>query len=164
MILRLRPIWPVLTLFVSSAMLAAAHFYFQAYLALQPCQLCLKQREWHWGVLAVSALVFVVTRFKPAWLNWGIVLIGLVLLGSAGMGGYHVAVEQHLVVAQCDVGATVNAADLSLDNLAEDLRPPRCDEIVWSLFGISMAGYNALISLALALASFYVALTGRRSQ
>ena len=163
MVDRLRPIWPLLILLISGAMLAAAVFYFQGHLGLQPCPLCMQQRYWHWAVMGVSALAFVATRVQPKWINWAIVIVGLVLLGSAAMGGYHVAVEQKWVVAQCDIGGTVNASDLSLGNLPDgDLRPPRCDEIVWSLMGISMAGYNAMISLLLALASFYVALTGQR--
>lgn len=164
MVSRLRPIWPILTLVASGAMLATAILYFQGMQGLQPCVLCLKQREWHWGVVAISVLALIVTRFRPAWTNWAIVAIGLVLLGSAWTAGYHVAVEHHWVVAQCDVGGTVNPGDLSLDNLGQELRPPRCDEIAWSMFGISMAGYNALISLLLALASFYVALAGKREQ
>jgi disulfide bond formation protein DsbB len=162
MVSRLRPWWPVLTLLASGAMLAIAILYFQGMQGLQPCALCLKQREWHWGVVAVSALALIVIRFRPAWTRWAIVIIGLVLLGSAGMAGYHVAVEQKWLVAQCDVGGAVNAMDLSLDNLGEELNPPRCDEIAWSLFGISMAGYNLIVSLLLALASFYVALAGKR--
>jgi disulfide bond formation protein DsbB len=160
---RLRPIWPLLTLCASGAMLAAAILYFQEYVGLQPCPLCLQQRYWHWAVVGVSALAFVVTRVKPAWTNWAIVIIGLVLLGSAAMGAYHVAVEQKWVVAQCDIGGAIDPTQLSLDNLGDDLRPPRCDEIAWSWLGISMAGYNAIVSLLLALASFYVALTGKRS-
>jgi disulfide bond formation protein DsbB len=82
----------------------------------------------------------------------------LVLLGSAGMGAYHVAVEQHWVTAQCEADAVGN---LTFDPNAEVVAPS-CDEIAWSLFGISMAGYNALISLLLALASFAVAWTPER--
>jgi disulfide bond formation protein DsbB len=162
MISHLRPVWPLLTLLASGAMLAAAHFYFQGYLELQPCLLCLKQREWHWGVLGVSLLALIVMRLRPGWTNWAIVIIGLVLLGSAAMAGYHVAVEHKWVVAQCDAGGAIDASQLSFENLGEDLHPPRCDEIAWSWLGVSMAGYNFIISLLLALASFYVALTGKR--
>ncbi|MCX7357041.1 MAG: disulfide bond formation protein B [Alphaproteobacteria bacterium] len=164
MVFGLRPWWPVLTLLASGAMLATAILYFQGIQGLQPCALCLKQREWHRGVVAISVLALVVMRVRPAWTSWAIMAIGLVLLGSAAMAGYHVAVEHHWVVAQCDVGGAVNPADLSLDNLGQDLHPPRCDEIAWSMFGISMAGYNAIVSLLLALASFYVALAGKREQ
>ncbi len=115
-------------------------------------------------LVCVSVFALVVMRVRPALANWAVVAIGLVLLGSAGMAGYHVAVEHHWVVAQCDVGGAVNPGDLSLDNLGQDLHPPRCDEIAWSMFGISMAGYNAIVSLLLALTSFYVALAGKRAQ
>jgi disulfide bond formation protein DsbB len=165
MIARVRSLWPLLTLIASGAMLAAAIFYFQEYLGLQPCPLCMQQRYWHWAVVGVSALAFVTTRLQPKWTSWAIVIIGLVLLGSAAMGAYHVAVEQKWVVAQCDAGGAVDPSQLVLGNLPDgELRPPRCDEIVWSLFGISMAGYNAIVSLLLALASFWVALSGRRGQ
>lgn len=164
MVSSLRPIWPVLTLLASGAMLAAAILYFQGYMGLQPCPLCLQQRYWHWAVVGVSALAFVVTRLRPSWTSWAIVLIGLVLLGSAAMGAYHVAVEQKWVIAQCDAGGRIDPSELSWDNLGAELHPPRCDEIAWSLWGISMAGYNAIISLVLALASFAVALApGRKS-
>lgn len=164
MVSLLRPIWPLLILVASGAMLATAVFYFQGYMGLQPCPLCLQQRYWHWAVIGVSALAFIATSLQPKWINWAIVIVGLALLGSAAMGAYHVAVEQGWVVAQCDVGGgAVDASQLGLGNLPDgDLRPPRCDEIVWSFIGISMAGWNAIISLFLALASFYVALTGKR--
>jgi disulfide bond formation protein DsbB len=163
MIARLRPIWPLLTLLASGAMLGVAILYFQNYLGLQPCPLCLQQRYWHWGVVGVSVLALIVTRIRPAWTSWAIVVVGLVLLASAAAGAYHVAVEQKWVVAQCDIGGAIDPSQLVLADLPEgELAPPRCDEIAWSLFGISMAGYNAIASLFLALASFYVALTGKR--
>lgn len=165
MVSRLRPFWPLLMLLASGAMLATAVFYFQGFMGLQPCALCLQQRYWHWAVVGVSALAFVATRLQPKWTNCAIVIIGLVLLGSAAMGAYHVAVEQKWVVAQCDAGGTIDATELLLGHLPDgELRPPRCDEIAWSWLGVSMAGWNAIVSLLLALASFYVALTGKREQ
>jgi disulfide bond formation protein DsbB len=134
-------------------MLAGAILYFQDYMGLRPCPLCLAQREWHWAVVGVSVLMFVVLRFRPGFARWAAVLIGLVLLGSAAMGAYHVAVEQRWVTAQCEAGA---AGSLTFDPNAEVVAPS-CDQIAWSLFGISMAGYNAIVSLMLALASFAVA-------
>jgi disulfide bond formation protein DsbB len=155
---RLRPIWPVLALLASGALLAGAHA-FQTFGGLLPCPLCLDQRKWHWGVVGVAALAFAVTRFKPGWSRAAAAVIGLVLLGAAGMAAYHVAVEQHWVVAQCD--ARVNMDELAFDLNAE-VRAPACDQIAWSMFGISMAGYNAIISLLLALASFAIAFLPER--
>lgn len=163
MISKLRPIWPVLTLLVSGSLLAGAHA-FETFGDLTPCALCLNQREWHWGVVAVSIAAIIVTRMRPAWTRWAIVIIGLVLLGAAATALYHVGVEQKLWVAQCDVGGAIDPSTLTFDDLGENLHPPRCDEIAWQMFGISMAGYNAIISLLLALASFWVAIAGKREQ
>jgi disulfide bond formation protein DsbB len=160
MLARLRPVWPLLTALASGAMLAAAIIYFQNTLGLQPCPLCQDQRKWHWGVLGVSLVVLVLLRFKPDWARWGVMIIGLVLLGSAAMGAYHVAVEQHWVVAQCDARLDPNQS-LTFDVNAP-LDVPRCDEIAWQMWGISMAGWNAIISLLLALTTFAVALAPER--
>jgi disulfide bond formation protein DsbB len=157
---RARPIWPLLTLFASAAMLAAAHLYFQRYLGLAPCPLCLDQRNWHWGVVGVSLAAVLVTRLRPDWMRWTILAIGLVLLGSAAMGAYHVAVEQHWVIAQCD--ARIDMDDIRPLEFNETIEAPRCDEIAWQWLGISMAGYNAIVSLVLALASFAVAAAPER--
>lgn len=151
---RLRPHWPLLAMLASGAMLAAAHA-FQRFGGLQPCPLCLEQRNWHWAVVGVALLALIVVRFRPGLVRWAALAIGLVLLGSAAMGAYHVAVEQHWVIAQCDARSNLDAIRIFDPN--EEVVAPRCDQIAWSWLGISMAGYNALISLALALASFLIA-------
>lgn len=155
MLARLRPIWPLVTLAFSGAMLAGAILYFQNTLGLSPCPLCLEQRNWHWAVMGVSVLAFALMRFKPGWSQWAIVLIGLVLLGSAGMGLYHVAVEQRWVVAQCD--ARINLDDIAPLGESGTFEVPKCDQIAWQLWGVSLAGWNAIASLVMALASFAVA-------
>lgn len=155
---RLRPIWPLLALLASGAMLAAAHS-FQRFGGLYPCPLCLDQRNWHWAVVVVSALSFGVLRLRPGFARWLAALIGLVFVGSMGMALYHVAVEQHWVVAQCD--ARIDLNDLALD-MDGPVVAPKCDEIAWQFAGISMAGFNAIISALLALASFAIALLPER--
>lgn len=157
---RIRPLWPLLTLLISASMLAMAHLYFQRFLGLQPCPLCLDQRNWHWGVVALSAVSLIAVRIKPGLVRWAAALIGLVLFGSFAQAAYHVAVEHHWVTAQCDV-RTAAGQSLTFD-LNAPLQVPQCDQIAWQMFGISMAGYNALISLALALSAFAVALLPER--
>jgi disulfide bond formation protein DsbB len=155
MLARLRPIWPLVTLLFSGAMIAAARFYFQGYLGLTPCPLCMDQRHWHWGVVAVSAVALIVALMRPGFARWMALAVGLVLLGSAAMGAYHVAVEQHWVVAQCD--ARIDPNDIRPLRPGETFEAPKCDQVQWSLLGISMAGWNGIASLLMALLSFAVA-------
>lgn len=155
MLARLRPFWPLVTLVFSGGMWALARFYFQDVLGLQPCPLCLDQRHWHWGVAAVSILAFIAMRFSPQVSQWAILAIGLALLGSAAMGAYHVAVEQHWVVAQCD--ARIDPNDIGPIDWNANYVAPKCDEAQWSLMGVSMAGWNAIASLMMALLTFAVA-------
>lgn len=159
MISRLRPIWPLLAALASAAMLAAAHS-FQRFGGLQPCPLCLDQRNWHWGVLATGLAAFVLLHFKPGWSRVAALAVGAVLLGSFAQAAYHVAVEQHWVAATCDT--RVDLDDLGPLPETGSVEVPKCDQIAWSMFGISMAGYNAIISLLLALASFAVVILPER--
>lgn len=153
---QVRPRWPIVALMVSGALLAGAHA-FETFGRLQPCAMCLAQREWHWGILGVAILALLFMR-GPVAARWVAFALGLAFLGSFAMAAWHVAVEHHWIAAQCEVG---NLGDLAF-NVNEELHAPSCDQIAWSMFGISMAGYNAIISIALSLASFVVALAPGR--
>jgi len=156
---RLRPYWPLLMALASGLMLAAAHS-FQRFGGLHPCPICLDQRNWHWAVAGVGLVAFAATRISPRITRIAIALVALVLLGSAAQAMYHVAVEQHWVVAYCD--ARIDMNDIRPMDFEGEVQAPACDEIAWQMFGISMAGYNALISLLLALASIAVAVLPER--
>ena len=80
-------------------------------------------------------------------------LAGLALLVGAGIAGYHVGVEQGWWAGPAGCSAPAFAGmDVAQLRAALEATPViRCDEIPWSLFGLSMAGYNFLLSLVLAL-------------
>lgn len=156
---RLRPWWPLFTLIGSAALLAGAHA-FERIGGFLPCPLCLDQRKWHWAVVATSLLLLAAVRLRPGLARMAAAATGFVLLGAAGMAFYHVAVEQHWVIAQCD--ARIDPNDIRPMEFGDSVEAPKCDQIAWSMFGISMAGYNALISLMLALVSFAVAILPER--
>jgi disulfide bond formation protein DsbB len=73
------------------------------------------------------------------------------MAASAGLAGYHVGVEQHWWESPaCAAGGDIGA--LSAQELLAQIRGApivRCDEVAWSLFGLSMAAWNALASLGL---------------
>ena len=144
---------PAFILFFGSGALLAGAYGFQYFADLQPCVLCLYQRAPHAVVMGLSLIALVLMpRAVAAWAVGG---AGLALLVGAGIAGFHVGVEQHWWQGTAECGSTI-AAD-SVDALrAQLLAQPvvRCDEVPWSLFNVSMAGYNLAFSAALAIFAF----------
>src|SRR5262249_36015623 len=138
-------------LVLASAALILGAFAFQYIGGLAPCILCWWQRYAHGMTVVIAALALVASRRNPK-LGWLLVgLAALSLFAGAGIAGFHVGVEQHWWQGTPECGSTTGGA-ASVDELRARLMGQaivRCDEIAWSLFGISMAGYNFLISLAL---------------
>ena len=156
----LRPTWPLIAFLASAALLAGAHA-FETFGHMAPCVMCLQQREVHWWILGFAALCFAILRFRPSLARPIAVLIGAGFLISLFFAARHVAVEHHWLPAQCETTSHLNANDLRFDVHAT-FSAPRCDVPAWSMFGVTMAGYNGLISLALAALSFLVALAPSR--
>lgn len=125
-------------------------YVFQA-LGYAPCQLCLWQRWPHWFAVGIGALIVVnVWVSGQRWLAW----LGVgATLTSAAIGVFHVGVEQlwwdGLATCTINTLSGISANDLlSTDTTVG--APAGCDQVAWSLFGISMAGYNVILSVALA--------------
>tara|TARA_R110002072_G_scaffold182491_1_gene338644 strand:- start:80 stop:613 length:534 start_codon:yes stop_codon:yes gene_type:complete len=160
--LRRRPAtWPALTLAASVAMLGGA-WSFQVFGGLQPCTLCIYQRWPYWIVIVLAGLaVLAGRRLAPGGLAVFAAICGLVFLAGAGIAGFHVGVEQHWWegLSTCGSGG-LDDPNMSIEELKAKLFATplvRCDDVAWSLFGISMAGYNLIISVILAAASAWAA-------
>jgi len=134
---------------ISVAVLGAA-LASQYWGGLDPCELCLLERWPWWAAIAISAAVWLAAARLP--LTGPALLLALVFLVSAGLGFYHAGVELHWFPGPSACTASGTAAT-SIDALRAQLvgkQPVMCDQVQWSLFGISLAGWNALVSLALA--------------
>jgi disulfide bond formation protein DsbB len=146
---------------VAAAMLTAA-FAFEAFAGLRPCELCWWQR-WAWLAALPPAIA---AAIAPPRLAAPLLLVAaLAVLAGAGSALFHVGVEQHWWrgTAACGSDGPATTPEELLRRL---LGQPvaRCDEVVWSLAGISMAGWNLAISLVAGLAAAAVALRGRRGR
>lgn len=130
----------------SAAMLLAA-WGFQYLGGMAPCKLCIWQRYPHGAAALIGALAL-----ASGWriLPWG---GALAALSTGGIGLYHAGVEQGWWEGPttCTSGPIGNLSAEQL--MAQILEAPlvRCDDIPWELFGISMAGWNGVISIGLAL-------------
>lgn len=153
-------IWPALTLAASVAMLGGA-WAFQLFGGLQPCPLCLYQRWPYWVVIVFAGLaVLAGRRLAPGALAFFAAISGLVFLAGAGVAAFHVGVEQHWWEGLSTCGGVHNDPNMSIEELKAKLFATplvRCDDVAWSLFGISMAGYNLIASVILAAASAWAA-------
>lgn len=152
--------WPALALAASVFMLAAAHA-FETFALLLPCPLCLRQREVYWAVVAmtITALCLWQIRQNPRFILAFNIMLGLVFLTGAVVAAYHAGVEYRFWPAPS--GCLANSVDMSAIDLSNLNRPqgvPSCTDDPWNgRYGLSMAGWNALVSLGLAAISFRAA-------
>ena len=128
------------------ALLLAGAYVSQYGFGLFPCELCWWQRYPHFAAVAL-ALVSTFARPKPAWIG----LAGLAILASGAIGAFHAGVEYHWWE-----GLPTCSGTSSGHSLEEIMNAPliRCDVAQWSFAGISLAGFNAIISTLSALAIF----------
>jgi len=146
--------WRLTALAASAAMLAIAHA-FQTFGGLAPCTLCLRQREVYWVAAAVALAGMVVTRL-PRGERWRLAFnaaLGLIFLVGVGVAVYHAGAEWKFwpgPTTCSSTGASASAEALAGLMQGERITPPRCDEAPWVFAGLSMAGWNAVISLGLA--------------
>jgi disulfide bond formation protein DsbB len=141
---------PALILVAALGGLAAAGIG-QYGFGLQPCILCLYERV-PYAVAAVLALAALAVPLASGWRVALPAACGCVFLAGAGLALFHVGVEAHWWSPPPGCGATL-PAELSVAELRARLAeaPPRpCDEPDFRLFGITLAGYNGMVSLALA--------------
>ena len=147
---------PVFLLITSVAALGSAYIAEYLY-GLKPCTLCLYQRIPFAiiGVLGVMAFLFedyVSLAFVTG-------MAGLVFLSGAGLAIYHLGVEQHWWISAASCNGAAPDQILSMNQfqaLLQQKPEATCQETNWTLFGISMATYNAVYSGVCGLASIFI--------
>jgi disulfide bond formation protein DsbB len=129
-------------------------WYFQLVLGLQPCPLCLQQR-WPYYLSIPLALLIAAGAWRGIshrLLAAGLGAVVLLLLVGAGLGIYHSGVEWKWWAGPSDcagAGFTAGSAGTLLQQM-QTARVVRCDEAAWRFLGLSLAGWNVLITLGLA--------------
>ena len=138
---------------VAASLAALGAAYLSQYAGgLEPCPLCLLQRL-PYGVIVLLGAVAVVLIGRGRGPVMLIALIGGLFALNAGIAFYHVGVEGGWFegLAACSGGGETPATvDQLRAMLLDRPPPPPCDRVQWSLFGVSMAGYNMLYAAALA--------------
>jgi disulfide bond formation protein DsbB len=135
---------------IASASVLGTALLAQFWGGLAPCELCLMQR-WPWDAAVVIAIIVLLVGNR-AQLSWVALVFAIVFVVSIAFAFYHVGVEQHWFAGPtaCTAGGSAPKTVEELKRQILGQQPVLCDQIQWSLFGISLAGWNLLASLAMA--------------
>jgi disulfide bond formation protein DsbB len=155
--------FPVFVL-VTSAIVMAVVLLSQYWGGLAPCELCLTER-WPWDVAIVVSFIAAMVGSRPA-MPWVALLLAAVFAVGSVLAAYHVGVEQHWFAGPTACTAAAGTPT-SLDALRAQLahqQPVRCDEPAWTLFGVSLAGWNLLASLVMTGICIAACATARRQR
>lgn len=134
----------------SGALLGGA-LWFQYGMGLAPCEMCHWQR-WPHIVAIVAGLAALASHARPRLALVFLLTAITALIVTAALGVFHAGVEYRWWEGPQACAGTIPRG-LSPEQLKKYLfgqRMVRCDETVWSMWGISMAGWNALLSATLA--------------
>lgn len=159
--------WLFWALFAAALMLAIAHA-FETFGGYAPCTLCLRQREVYWVAGTVALAGALATRLpslgKIRWLFDA--ALALIFAVGVGYAVYHSGAEWKWwpgPTTCSGTGAAVNLDSLAaIANGTAKIKPPACDEAAWRMLGLSMAGWNVLISLKLTILSLMAVFADRK--
>jgi disulfide bond formation protein DsbB len=142
---------------IGAATLGGAWF-FQYVLGIQPCPMCLEQRYAYYLVIVLGAvLAFAAPRLPRGLVIAALVVLALAAFGNAIFGAFHAGVEWGFWQGPATCSGPVQ--DLgsagSLLQRLDTVRVVRCDEVQWRFLGLSLAGYNFLISGLMGLVALF---------
>jgi disulfide bond formation protein DsbB len=148
---------------VPAALLAGAYGS-EIFGGLYPCEMCWWQRYAHFAALGLALLSLLLGKAPDRGRSF-VWLAALAILVSGGIGAYHAGVEAKLFEGFTTCTSTGTAGLSPEDMLKEIMAKPlvRCDDIQFSFLGISMAGWNAILSILAALSILWLSLRRPRA-
>lgn len=134
-------------------------FFFQYVLGYPPCPLCLDQRKAFYVAVPLAALLVLGASYGASRkvLILGFAAIAVAMLWNTGLSAYHAGVEWKFWPGPTDCSGPINPIGTTTDLMKslQNIRVVRCDEAAWRLFGISLAGYDVIVSFVLVLAAAF---------
>ena len=149
----------VLLVLIGSVLTLGGAWFIELVLGVKPCHLCLIGRVPHYIGIPVAALALIANQSSVS-LRMGramLALLAIVFLVGTGIAAYHSGVEFGIFTGPTDcTGAIEKAADLQdfLKQL-QTVKVIRCDEVAMRIFGLSLASWNAVISVGLAVVAAF---------
>ena len=143
---------PVLLLLLVGLATIGGAWAFQIYGDLVPCPLCFIGRWQYYAGLPLALLALLLATGNTGIARNLLVLVALIFAAGAVFSAWHAGVEWKFWPGP-DTCATGSGSPTAAGGLLNQMRTTRvvpCDEAAWRLFGISLAGYNAIISAGIA--------------
>ncbi len=139
---------------VAGALTICGFFFFQYVMLLAPCPLCLDQRYAFYVCVPLAVLLWLGAGHGASRkvLIAGFVVIAAFMLWNSGLATYHAGVEWKFWQGPTDCSGPIDKFG-SVGNMMNQLQRisiVRCDEAAWRFLGISLSGYDVLVSLSLA--------------
>ena len=129
-------------------------FFFQYVIGLQPCPMCYEERIPHYVAVPLAILVGIaaLSGAPRKVVKAGLAVVAIAMLILVGMSIFHAGVEWKWWPGPTECSGPMNGLGTTGDLIDRMNKTVviRCDEAAWRFLGLSLAGYNALISLALA--------------
>ena len=142
-------------------------YFFQYVVGLAPCPLCLQQRIPYYFAIPLAILIAAgaARGASPRLIRGGLATLAVIMLVSVALGAYHAGVEWKFWAGPTDCTGPINdfGSTGSLLQKMQTTSVVRCDEAAWRFLGISLAGYNVLISYALAVIAAWGAVMAWRT-
>ena len=133
-------------LFAISLLSISSAFYAEYVLGLQPCELCLKQRHPYYFIIMVLLISIIIPKIHNLFIS---LLIQLSSIYGIFFSVWHVGVENDLIEGPsgCSTGLSLSKSISDLKNQILNKQIISCDEVVWSIFGLSAATINTIVLL-----------------
>ena len=134
--------------FIISSLMLLSAIYLEYFHGALPCDLCITQRWFHGAIISYSFIIILIIN-KTIISNKLLILIGAILWLSSSLAGlYHFGIEMNFWTGPDGCSSNI---DFSKDTLTYLLNksPIKCDEVMFEIFGLSLAGWNALASFCI---------------
>ena len=120
-------------------------FYLEYFHGALPCDLCITQRWFHGAIIGYSFIIILIIN-KTLISNKLLVLVGAILWLSSSLAGlYHFGIEMNFWTGPDGCSSNIDFSKDTLTYLLEK-SPIKCDEVMFEIFGLSLAGWNAVAS------------------
>jgi disulfide bond formation protein DsbB len=145
------PLTAALAIFLLAAATVGGAWIFQVF-GYAPCELCLKERiPYYVGVVVAALAIALILGRRRGLARFALAALVLIFLASAVFGAYHAGVEWGFWPGPTDCTGSFQKASSTAEFLKQlqNVKVVRCDEVALRIMGLSLAGWNAVISLAL---------------